>query len=192
MFLLEPFQAIEVAVEHLGEDEELLDQAQRRLAVAEAVQVGDRGAALLCAEGVDDFFYRPVECAIALCAAEGDSQLRPQAVERLGLGEQVALHPFQWGADAVLQLMACVDQILNRLLSADVSAVCGEHRRVAMVECGGKALKHTSVRKAQNTSLSYMKYVGHVTGGCHWIQPERYLSENEIKFMEWVLRVFHN
>ena len=178
--LREPFQPIEVPIQHLGKDEIFLNQAKSGLAVTEAVEVGYWRPALLCTEGVDHFLHWPIERTITLCAAEGHTQFWAQAVEGLGFGEQVAFHPFQRCADAVLQRVACVDQILNRLPSTHVSAVCGENRRVAMAECRWKALEHASVRKAQSTSLSFMKYVGYVTGQCHWIQPEPNLSDSEI------------
>lgn len=80
----------------------------------------------------------------------------------MGFGEQVILHSFQWSADAIFQLVAGVDQVLNRLLGAVVSALCGMDRGVAMAECRWKTLEHDAVGKAQNTSLSLV-YDGYVT-----------------------------
>lgn len=160
---VQPLQAVDVVVEHFGEDEEFLDQTNRGFSVAKPEQVGDGGPALLCGVGVDDFFDRPIEGAVALCTSEGHSQFGLEAVEGLEFGEEVAFHALERGADAVLQLVPAVNQLLDRQFDIDIRVFCQKNSGFTVVEYRGKTLKHTSVGENQNTSLSLGKCYRDVT-----------------------------
>jgi hypothetical protein len=83
------------------------------------------------------------------------TRVGPEAVEWLGFGEQVVLHLFERCADAVLEWLAGIDQLLDCQLGTLVKRVGGENLSVAVVECRWEILEHATVRKAQNTSLSF-------------------------------------
>ncbi|MNC72605.1 hypothetical protein D3C75_1236780 [compost metagenome] len=85
----------------MGDDVEVIHQAQSIFGVAKADQRRDAGTAFVRFGSVDQLFNHPVIEVLAFSATEGHAQLFLQRLQRMAFGEQGALRAIQGGADAV-------------------------------------------------------------------------------------------
>ncbi|MNP48172.1 hypothetical protein D3C76_1422760 [compost metagenome] len=84
----QPFLAVYVVFQQLGNKEVILSQAQSTPCVAKPQQRRRLNASFLGMQHVLQFFQWPVEASVALGRTQGDANFAFKAVQALYLGEQ--------------------------------------------------------------------------------------------------------